>query len=139
MREAPGCQLVLRDRRWRMTIPRRTFKLFPYTRFQRSDGDMRLFPGCLVEQTARLGQLDFATRQPSEDTGHLSQDGLQWSDHFFEGTNTMSEGIVGVLLNGPCHVEVQNLHRRRLLANAVDAADTLFDAHRVPGQVIIDQ
>jgi hypothetical protein len=42
---------------------------------------MRLFSGGFVKKPARLSQLDLATRQPSKDTGHLSKDGLQWSNH----------------------------------------------------------
>src|SRR5437588_9608492 len=110
-----------------MTIQRRGVTLFPHTRFQRSNGDMGLCPGCLVKEPARLGQLDLATRQQPEDTGHLSKDRLQGSDHFLKGTDTMSEGVVGVLLNGPLYIEVQDFHRRRLLADTVDAADTLLE------------
>src|SRR5712691_4914676 len=74
--KAPGSQLSLRDRRWLMTIQRRTFPFFPHTRFQGRDGDMGLCPGGLVKAPARLSQFDFATCEQSEDTGHLSQDGL---------------------------------------------------------------
>src|SRR5215475_12833939 len=51
----------------------------------------------------------------------------------------MSEDVVGVFLNGPLQIKVQDFYRWRLLADTVDTANTLLDTHRVPGQVIIDQ
>jgi hypothetical protein len=45
-----------------MLIYRRTFPLFPYTRFQGRNSDMGLCPGSLVKAPARLDQFNFATR-----------------------------------------------------------------------------
>src|SRR5512145_2771254 len=58
------------DRRWLLTSPRHTFPLFPHTCFEGCDGDMGSCPRGLIKEPARLSQLDLATRQSPEDTGH---------------------------------------------------------------------
>ena len=139
MRQAPGGELLLRDQGRIDRLRDGSSHVLAHTLLQRSNRDARLFPGRFVEQTTCFRQLDLAPCQPAKDARHLGQDGLQRPDDFLEEADAALEGVIGVLFDGAFHIEVEDFHGGRFLANTVNAADALLDPHRIPRQVVIDE
>src|SRR5262249_25767812 len=77
--------------------------------------------------------------EPGEVLHQLTQHLLEITDSVAEYPQPFETAVKNPLLNGARRDEVKNGHFGAALSETVDTADPLLYAHRVPGNVVINQ
>ena len=69
---------------------------------------------------------------------HVAEDGFGLAQGVFKDADAGGEAVEDAGVDGVLVDEVPDEDAFGLLADAVNTADALFDAHRVPGEVVVD-
>ena len=69
----------------------------------------------------------------------LAKNGLHAPQSLLENIETQQQSVVNSFIDGTGVEEIPDENALGLLADTIDAANALFYAHWVPGQIVIDQ